>query len=378
MNKAELQGLIISRIKVPAGVYSVETCFDGLVIPSNTILNLVDVTLKSVPVTGLVNTLISICSASNVTVIGGTLQGNNYGDTVGAYISGSSHVRFVGTTFINFDTYGARVHHKSSNVTFENCTFINNQESGLAVTGCKGLVVSCCTFSDNGGRSTSCGIDIDPAEGDSVMNTRVVGCTFTNNLGPAISAGVNHKSIEHSLCEKLVIKECRFEGNGGGVYCQYVKWVHLTCCEFVRNAFCSIALSNSDICDIVSNTLVRNGCESESYGSPTIRLNGCDDLYVTRNVVSSNVGNGIVFTASTGIDCSRNTISNIKCGQTAHDYSGVLIQAGCNGTLAGNRIANNVGYGLKCLGSRVQLLSNTTENNTLTDKVLQWSSSGVY
>lgn len=151
-------------------------------------------TLKAIP-NGLEHsTVLKISNVSNVTVVGGTLQGEReehkgktgeYG--MGLWIGpGAEHVTVSGVTSKEMWGDGFFID-GAKDVTFCSVTADRNRRQGMSVIEADGLVVTNSVFSNTGGTRPSAGIDLEPNEGtELIKNVRIENSKFLNNVGAGV------------------------------------------------------------------------------------------------------------------------------------------------------------------------------------------------
>ena len=151
-------------------------------------------TLKAIPTNAKHSDILTIANASNVTVVGGTLEGDRerhlgrtgeygYGLRIGP---GAEHVSVRGVTAKKmwgdgFFVAGAK------NVSLCSVTADHNRRQGLSVIEVDGLVVTNSIFSNTQGTPPSAGIDLEPNTATEVIrNVRIVNSKFLHNAEAGI------------------------------------------------------------------------------------------------------------------------------------------------------------------------------------------------
>ena len=138
--------------------------------------------------------VLTIADASDVTVVGGTLEGERYehqGKTgeygMGIRIGpGAAHITVSGLTSKNMWGDGFFVEGATS-VTFCSVVADHNRRQGLSVTEADGLVVTNSVFSNTSGTGPSAGIDLEPwKDSQKISNVRIVASKFLHNAGGGI------------------------------------------------------------------------------------------------------------------------------------------------------------------------------------------------
>jgi hypothetical protein len=206
-------------VLVPDGVYMVDAASETrLKIRNDTTLKLSPgATIKAIPNGAPNYALLTIAGSSNVTVTGGTLEGDRAQHTgkTGEWgmglsiIDGAKNVTVIGVTSKEmwgdgFYLDGAR------GVTFCSVVADHNRRQSLSVIEVDLLEVTSSVFSNTQGTRPSAGIDLEPDDvKQQISNVRIHSSKFLNNKGAGILvAGKKHAS----LISKLEITENLFVG----------------------------------------------------------------------------------------------------------------------------------------------------------------------
>ncbi len=183
-------------VLVPDGRYMVDAVTTKrLKLKSKMTLKLSEAaTLKAMANGEQLYSVLTIADASDVSVVGGTLEGDRYEHqgTAGEYGMGiwigpsAARITVSGMTSKNmwgdgFFVEGVR------NVTFCSVTADHNRRQGLSVTEADGLLVTNSVFSNTSGTRPSAGIDLEPwKDGQKISNVRILSSKFLNNAGGGI------------------------------------------------------------------------------------------------------------------------------------------------------------------------------------------------
>jgi hypothetical protein len=182
---------------VPDGTYLVVTAAGKkrLALKSKMTLKLAKgATLKAIPNDSEKYSVLWISGVSNVTVTGGTLEGDreerkgksgSWG--MGIHINrGASHVTISGLTAKKMWGDGFYVQ-GAKDVTFCSVVADNNRRQGLSIIDAEGLVVLNSIFKNTRGTRPSAGIDFEPDDGEQkVTDVRIENSQFLDNEGPGI------------------------------------------------------------------------------------------------------------------------------------------------------------------------------------------------
>ena len=207
-------------VLVPDGTYMVDAVSNErrLKIRKDTTLKLSPgATIKSIPNGALNYSLLTIANVANVTVSGGTLEGDRAQHTdkagewgMGLMIGeGAKNVTVSGVTSKEMWGDGFYVA-TAQNVTFCSVISDHNRRQGLSVIEVDQLEVASSVFSNTQGTRPSAGIDFEPDNVEQrISNVRVHNSKFLNNKGPGILVA-GKKGV--SLISKLEITENLFVG----------------------------------------------------------------------------------------------------------------------------------------------------------------------
>jgi parallel beta-helix repeat protein len=186
-------------VLVPDGTYMIDAV-THLKLKSNMTLRMTSrAVLKAIPNNQGGYAIILIERASNLNVIGGTVQGERAQHTgttgesgMGISIYSSSNVVIEGVTAT--DNWGDGFYigrwdaRYATNTNLKYCSVIadNNRRQGLSITAVDGAVIKNSIFKNTGGTAPQVGIDLEPDSGDTVKNVRILNSVFTGNRGPGI------------------------------------------------------------------------------------------------------------------------------------------------------------------------------------------------
>ena len=204
---------------VPDGTYMVDAVSDHrLKLRTNTTLKLSPgATIKAIANGSGGYALLTVADVSDVTIRGGTLEGDRSQHTsnegewgMGVNIlKGAKNVTVSGVTSKEMWGDGFYVQ-GAKNVTFCSVVSDHNRRQGLSVIEVDGLEVTNSVFSNTQGTRPMAGIDLEPDDvKQHISNVRIHNSKFLNNKGPGILvAGKKHAS----LISRLEITENLFVG----------------------------------------------------------------------------------------------------------------------------------------------------------------------
>lgn len=305
-----------------AGTYTIN---DSLVCRSNQTISLGQgVTIQSAASTPWLDTgIFEVVGVSNVTIRGGTLDGNKANNATGR-------------------CYGLRIF-ESSNVLVDGIT-CNNMPAlnSLGVNGGDGIVVYGTGTSDI--RIVNSVFDANVRQGISlaeVSRCTVANCIFTNTSGSDPGAGIDIEGDNpaHTL-EHITITGCLFENSFSGVvvtsYSNYVTVVGNT---FKGNRTRDIYVADTDHCTVSGNV-----CQAGSTvdGSPVLHVNGAEDVIISGNIVQGS-------------------------GATT-ERQGILVEASSNVLVIGNLVKDTYRQGIQ-IGSTT--MSASIDNITVSGNLVE-------
>ncbi len=183
-------------VLVPNGTYMVNAVGKNrLTLKSDMTLKLsTGATLKAIPNNSEKYSILSIVGVSNVTVVGGTLEGEreeHLGKSgewgMGIHIDrGANHIAISGVASKNMWGDGFYVE-GATDVTFCSVTADYNRRQGLSIIEADGLVVTSSVFKNTQGTRPSAGIDFEPDGAEQkITNVRIQNSKFLDNTGAGI------------------------------------------------------------------------------------------------------------------------------------------------------------------------------------------------
>ena len=151
-------------------------------------------TLKTIANAEVQSAVLTIAEVSNVTVIGGTLEGDrdqHQGKSgewgMGIRIEGGAErITIAGVTAKNMWGDGFYVE-RAKHVTLCGVVADRNRRQGLSVIEVDGLLVTHSVFKNTRRTRPSAGIDLEPDKADQkITNVRITYSKFLDNVGPGI------------------------------------------------------------------------------------------------------------------------------------------------------------------------------------------------
>jgi hypothetical protein len=201
-------------VLIPDGIYRVGVeKSDHLKLNSDMTLKLAPkAVLKAFPAKSGNYVLLDIAEATNVTVTGGTLEGERFehkgksgeGGMGIRILRGAKGITISGVTAKNM--WGDGFYVKSaSDVTFCAVTAAGNRRQGLSIIDADNILVTNSVFRDTHGTRPSAGIDMEPDRRDQkVSGARILNSQFIDNQGAGIQlhgkkSAVSDLEIHHNV-----------------------------------------------------------------------------------------------------------------------------------------------------------------------------------
>lgn len=181
---------------VPDGTYMVDALRPKqLALKNNMTLELSEgATLQAIPNGEVHSSVLTIAGVSNVTVVGGTLQGDreqHQGKSgewgMGIRIEGGAQrITIAGVTAKNMWGDGFYIE-GAKDVTLCGVVADHNRRQGLSVIEVDGLLVTNSVFKNTRGTRPSSGIDLEPDSAtQKIANVRIAYSKFLDNAGPGV------------------------------------------------------------------------------------------------------------------------------------------------------------------------------------------------
>jgi len=206
-------------VLVPNGTYMVEVVDRQrrVTLKSDMTLKLAnDAVLKAFPNDSRKYAVLSIADVSNVTVVGGTLEGDRAehkgkdGEAgMGIRIShGAKRITVSGVTARKMWGDGFYVE-GAKDTKFCDVIADNNRRQGLSIIEASGVLVTDSMFKNTHGTRPSAGIDLEPDEASQkIVNVRIQNSKFIDNAGPGIQIAGKRGAVA-----KVELARNMFRGN---------------------------------------------------------------------------------------------------------------------------------------------------------------------
>jgi len=280
---------------VPDGTYMINAVTNnGLNMGSNMTFQMSSgAVLRAIPNSSDSSSVIIADTVSNVTIIGGTVQGERAGHTgsTGEWghsvrLYNSTNVLVQGVTAIDAWGDGFNVSHNSVNTTFDGVIADNNRRNGLTVGWADGVIVKNSILKNSQGIDPQAGLDVEPnpAAGESSNNIQILNNqVFGNRM-----MGIVADSYADAPITNLTI-------SGNTIY---------------NNGIVGAESANALILIKTSGAIVsENNVYDNAFNGITIQVDSNNNT-VTNNTVTNNAGWGVIlYSGSTGNTGTGNTVT---------------------------------------------------------------------
>jgi len=219
---------------IPNGTYMINSTkngtYYGLMMHDNTYLILSpNAILKAIPNDSTNYSIIQINNKTNVTIEGGTIEGerNNHNGTdgewgMGIYVVGSNKIIIKDMTIKNCWGDGIYLsidanNNYSSNIFINNVISDNNRRQGMSIVSAYNVLVKHSWFTNTNGTAPSAGVDLEPDISD-YPNKEItfIDCHFINNDGYAVVAG------NYNDNHNINFDQCKFVAGYNGLAVWFV------------------------------------------------------------------------------------------------------------------------------------------------------------
>lgn len=305
-------------LAIPDGTYLIDATRDsgrvGLRMGSGMTLRMSPgAILKAIPNASATYSIIAVADCHDVTILGGTLEGDRDGHRgtggewgMGLTIIRSRNVMVQDITARECWGDGFYVTEPNRGITFCHVVADHNRRQGMSITGADGIVVRNSVFRNTQGTAPQCGIDVEPNPGETVTNLQILDCTVTGNHGGGIAGGPPVAARANAFFTRSRIARNLVAGNGG--------WGILV-------SACSG--------DAIEDNIVR---DTRGYG--ILLRSGALDMTVRGNLVSGSAKNGIYLEDCAGTTVTGNTV-------TGNSGRGIRAVFRCGATVSGNEVSGN-------------------------------------
>ena len=200
-------------VLVPAGTYMVNALVSVLLKSNMTFKMETGAVIKAIPNGAASYGILKTSGASNLNIVGGTIQGERDEHTtpgndsattpysaqcpdqnqcwgqwgMGIWISGGANIYIENVLARDCWGDGFYIDNNSSNVNFYSVTGDRNRRQGMSIIHANGVVVRDSVFKNTFGHNPSAGIDLEPDAGKSVTNVQILNNQFINNRWGAVA-----------------------------------------------------------------------------------------------------------------------------------------------------------------------------------------------
>lgn len=303
-------------VEIPDGTYMINATArdgrNGLILGSRMTLRLAPrAVLKAFPSAAPRYSILTLDGASDVTIQGGSLQGDR--DThqglagewgMGLSVISSSRILVQGLTVSDCWGDGFYVAKACSALTFSKVVADRNRRQGMSIVGGQDILVKASTFRNTQGTPPECGIDVEPNAGETVTRLVIADCTVTGNRGGGIAGGPPARYSNSAFFNNSQILRNVISGNGGF-------GVGISACD--GNLIKDNTIQSTDGYGIHLRTnatgMTVQGNTVTGSTRDGIYLESCPGTWVEGNVVRGNRGRGIRQDRGNGASLGANQVA---------------------------------------------------------------------
>ena len=225
-------------VHIPSGIFMIQSVRYGVILKDNICLKMSKgTTLKAIPNDSPNYEIVSIMDCSNVSIEGGTIQGDRYSHSGlngewghGIAIYGAENITIQDVIIQECwgdgieMAWGRSKNPKaaSENVWIDNIKCINNRRQGLSIVGGLNITISNSQFLNTKGTAPEAGIDIEVEPnmaGNNAKNIFIHNCIFKGNRGSGVIVCRNsysgNSNEDNVTVDGVKIKDCYFIDNEG-------------------------------------------------------------------------------------------------------------------------------------------------------------------
>ena len=348
---------------VPGGIYMIKAHSDtftgtnfmrdegGIALKDNVHLRMSQgATLRAIPNDKRAYVIVRIFDKKNVTVSGGTIQGDRHAHTgtsgewgYGIAVTGGENITLTDLTArdcwgdgINIQAMDAPVGviaEVTHNLTISRVISTGNFRQGMSIEGVIGLHVSDSIFEKTSGKPPQAGVDIEPYNDFKPIENMVFSrCVFRANATWGLIA------MKPQL-NGLTIEDCLFEDNGVSqgqleIYSAGTRY------RVSRNTFRGTHIAGYSVWIRGGSDIAVSGntCDSGIRIEKMAESSEVPDVRVENNLISvaTETAQGILVRFGDRVTISRNTV---RCNNVV-DSSGIQLGGAKNVALNGNSVLN--------------------------------------
>ena len=264
---------------VPEGTYMINA-LKSINLPSNLTFQLSPrATLKAIPNSSPGYSVLKIYNRQNVTVTGGTIQGERglHTGTTGEWGMGVDIRSSMNVTIrdvIAKDCWGDGFYigkvtgskDECHNVKLQNCIADNNRRQGCSVVSLIGGFIEECLFSNTNGTAPEAGLDIETNPTNIIRNINVSNCIFSGNIGHGVRLDGGKAEVSSCILSGNI---CQNNNIGIGVYIAKEIVVVNNLCQSNKEDGINIYVS-TDI-NTVNNLCTDNGVANVKVESVNVK-----------------------------------------------------------------------------------------------------------
>ncbi|MCK9414727.1 MAG: right-handed parallel beta-helix repeat-containing protein [Prolixibacteraceae bacterium] len=372
---------------VPDGTYLIDA-ISHLNLKSHMIFRMTSgAILKAIPNASEVHCIVNIENASNVKVIGGTVQGerDKHQGTTGQWgfgiaLRGSNNVVIEGVTAKDCWGDGFYIAGNAKNSIFNAVVADNNRRQGMSIVNAEGVLINNSIFKNTQGRAPGAGIDIEPNTGRTVRNVQLLNSQFLNNAGYGIVLWLNTK-FPNTYLENVTIDGNIIADNGAVASQGIVIWCptpHRITNNILRNNYKNSILLDSSSGGFITGNTISNTRTDTGAGVGGIYIRDATEgrPAATNNTVTGNTVTGHSQNIRIGVGniIKSNTVGTISLSVAPYSVT----ESGGTATITATRIGSGPGYGAATVHYATSNGTATAGSDyTATSGTLSWADGDV-
>lgn len=212
-------------VLITDGIYMVDTLVSIRLKSDMTLQMSSGAELKAIPNGAALYAIVRIGSASNVTLVGGTITGDRYQHTstagewgMGVWIEDAHNILIEGVTARDCWGDGFYQHGgapQSTNITLSGVVADNNRRQGISIENVNGMLIQDSVFKNTAGTDPQAGICIEPYAADQVAeNIHIINSEVIDNDFFGIHMYGHFGDINNVVIEKNLISGNGYSGIG--------------------------------------------------------------------------------------------------------------------------------------------------------------------
>lgn len=349
-----------NNVFIPDGTYMINA-IPGIILNNNQNIELSkNAKLKVITNAADNYTVFKIQNVSNISITGGTLEGerSTHTGTTGAFghgitMDGATNITIDGVTCKNFWGDGIYIGGASAfavlntDIMMDKVTCLNNRRQGVSITFAERVTIKDCLLNGQNGMVPEAGIDIEPNPGQWTKDIHVINTVCNDNNGVGINIystngttkGTtisncvldrnNGSGLKIETCDGILVKDTfmRSNGNYGLNITRNAQNINVHNCEMSKNgkegmmAVVSIQVQKTDSLKFY-NCLFSNNSQTTPNTSDGVKLGSLDNTFTLSAAYFENC----IFNDTQDVKTQR---YGITANNTNGNVSDIILGFGC-------------------------------------------------